>query len=144
MSKTPYICNVFQKSKYFNSVPKYQVYNTALMSANIGRGFEKEYTDSKRWRRWAESAVGAYLVGNADEYGYQVYYWREDNQEVDFVLEKKGKTIAIEVKSGRRSTNDGISVFSKKFSPKLAFVVGSGAMSFEDFFTMDLGILFEE
>lgn len=144
MSKTPYICNVFQKSKYFNSVPKYQVYNTALMSANIGRGFEKEYTDSKRWGRWAESAVGAYLVGNADEYGYQVYYWREDDQEVDFVLEKKGKTIAIEVKSGRRSTNDGISVFSKKFSPKLAFVVGSGAMSFEDFFTMDLGILFEE
>ena len=131
-------------ARKFNSIPKYQVYNTALMSANTGRGFEKEYTDSKRWRRWAESAVGAYLVGNADEYGYQVYYWREDDQEVDFVLEKKGKTIAIEVKSGRRSTNDGISVFSKKFSPKLAFVVGSGAMSFEDFFTMDLGILFEE
>ena len=131
-------------ARKFNSVPKYQVYNTALMSANTGRGFEKEYTDSKRWGRWAESAVGAYLVGNADEYGYQVYYWREDDQEMDFVLEKKGKTIAIEVKSGRRSTNDGISVFSKKFSPKLAFVVGSGAMSFEDFFTMDFGILFEE
>lgn len=131
-------------ARKFNSVPKYQVYNTALMSANTGRGFEKEFTDSKRWGRWAESAVGAYLVGNAEEYGYQVYYWREENMEVDFVLEKKGKTIAIEVKSGRRSTNDGISVFSKKFSPKLAFVVGSGAMSFEDFFTMDLGILFEE
>ena len=71
-------------ARKFNSVPKYQVYNTALMSANIGRGFEKEYTDSKRWGRWAESAVGAYLVGNADEYGYQVYYWREDDQEVDF------------------------------------------------------------
>ena len=131
-------------ARKFNSIPKYQVYNTALMSANTGRGFEKEYTDSKRWERWAESAVGAYLVGNAEEYGYQVYYWKEENMEVDFVLEKKGKTIAIEVKSGRRSTNDGISVFSKKFSPKPAIVVGSGAFSFEDFFTMNLENLFEE
>jgi predicted AAA+ superfamily ATPase len=131
-------------ARKFNSVPKYQVYNTALMSANIGRGFEKEYTDSKRWGRWAESAVGAYLVNNAEEFGYQVYYWREDNMEVDFILEKKGKTIAIEVKSGRREINNGISIFSKKFSPKLAIVVGSGAFSFEEFFTMDLGNLFEE
>ena len=101
-------------------------------------------TDSKRWGRWAESAVGAYLVNNAEEFGYQVYYWREDNMEVDFILEKKGKTIAIEVKSGRREINNGISIFSKKFSPKLAIVVGSGAFSFEEFFTMDLGNLFEE
>lgn len=130
-------------ARKFNSIPKYQVFNTALMSANTGRGFEKEFTDSKRWGRWVESAVGAYLVGNAEEYGYKVYYWREDNYEVDFVLEKKGVLIAIEVKSGRRTTNEGIAIFSKKFSPKMAFVVGSGALSIEEFLTLDLEMLFD-
>ncbi|MCQ2233710.1 MAG: AAA family ATPase [Paludibacteraceae bacterium] len=130
-------------ARKFNSIPKYQVFNTALMSANTGRGFEKEFTDSKRWGRWVESAVGAYLVGNAEEYGYKVYYWREDNYEVDFVLEKKGVLIAIEVKSGRRMTNEGIAIFNKKFSPKMAFVVGSGALSIEEFLTLDLEMLFD-
>lgn len=131
-------------ARKFNSVPKFQVYNTALMSANAGRGFEREFTDPKRWGRWAETAVGAYLIGNAEEYGYQVYYWREENMEVDFVLEKKGETIAVEVKSGRRTSNEGLSAFSKKFAPKMAFVVGSGAFSFEEFLTLDLGAFFDE
>lgn len=130
-------------ARKFNSIPKYQVFNTALLSANTGRGFEKEFTDFKRWGRWVESAVGAYLVGNAEEYGYKVFYWREDNQEVDFVLEKKGVLIAIEVKSGRRTTNEGIAIFNKKFSPKMAFVVGSGALSIEEFLTLDLEMLFD-
>lgn len=130
-------------ARKFNSIPKYQVFNTALLSANTGRGFEKEFTDSKRWGRWVESAIGAYLVGNAEEYGYKVFYWREDNQEVDFVLEKKGVLIAIEVKSGRRTTNEGIAIFNKKFSPKMAFVVGSGALSIEEFLTLDLEMLFD-
>ncbi len=130
-------------ARKYNSIPKYQVFNTALMSANAGRGFEKEFTDSKRWGRWVESAVGAYLVGNAEEFGYKVYYWREDDKEVDFVLEKKGVLIAIEVKSGRRTSNEGIAIFRNKFSPKLAFVVGSGALSVEEFLTLDLANLFE-
>lgn len=130
-------------ARKFNSIPKYQVYNTALMSANTGRGFEKEFTDSKRWGRWVESAVGAYLVGNADEHGYKVYYWRENDCEVDFVLERKGETVAIEVKSGRRKTNEGMSVFCKKFSPKMALVVGSDALSVEEFLSTNLGNLFE-
>ncbi len=129
-------------ARKFNSVPKYQVFNTALMSANAGRGFEKEFTDSKRWGRWVESAVGAYLVGNAEEYGYKVYYWREDNMEVDFVIERKGTIIAIEVKSGHNTTNTGLSVFSRKFSPSKSFIVGSEAFNLEDFLTLDLEVLF--
>lgn len=31
----------------------------------------------------------------------RLYYWRERSQEVDFVLERKRKLTAIEVKSGR-------------------------------------------
>lgn len=130
-------------ARKFNSLPKYQVYNTALMSANAGRSFEKEATDPERWGRWAESAVGAYLVSRAEEVGFKVYYWREDNKEVDFVLQKREKLVAIEVKSGHRTTNEGIAVFQQKFNPHKAFVVGSGLFSFEEFLQLDLELLFE-
>ena len=56
-------------ARKYNSIPKFQVYNTALLSANAGRGFETEFTDPKRWGRWTESAVGAHIVGNAEEVG---------------------------------------------------------------------------
>ena len=125
-------------ARKYNSIPKFQVYNTALLSANAGRSFESEFTDPKRWGRWAESAVGAHIVGNAEEVGYDVYYWRENDLEVDFVLVKNGEIVAIEVKSGTRTTNKGLPVFMDKFSPKMAFVVGSEAISIEEFLLMDL------
>lgn len=130
-------------ARKYNSIPKFQVYNTALLSANAGRGFETEFTDPKRWGRWAESAVGAHIVGNAEEVGYDVYYWRENDLEVDFVLVKNGAIVALEVKSGSRTTNKGLPIFMNKFSPKMAFVVGGEAISIEEFLLMDLERLWE-
>ena len=59
------------------SVPKYQVYNNALLTAYKGRGFVTDRTDTRTWGRWVESAVGAHLLSMADELDYKVYYWRE-------------------------------------------------------------------
>ena len=125
-------------ARKYNSIPKFQVFNTALMSANAGRSFEAEFTDPKRWGRWVESAIGAFLVGNAEEVGYDVYYWRDGDLEVDFVLVKNGEIIGIEVKSGTRTTNKGLQVFRDKFSPKNAFVVGGEAFGIEEFLMLDL------
>lgn len=41
--------------------------------------------------RWVEAAVGAHLVNHPLSEGYTVFYWRHRSDEVDFVLEKKGK-----------------------------------------------------
>ena len=46
-----------------------------------------------------ELTVGVQLV-RTDE---SLYYWREGNDEVDFVLKKGRKLYAIEVKSGRKN-----------------------------------------
>ena len=93
------------------SVPKYQVYNNALMTAYVGRGFAKDRVDTRAWGRWVESAVGAHLMSMADELDYDVYYWREgskgEDKEVDFIVSFGGKLMAIEVKSGRRGMNSG-------------------------------------
>ena len=99
--------------------------------------------DPKAWGRYVESAVGAYIVSQAQICDYKAYYWRDSHDEVDFVLHRRGKTIAIEVKSGRRTTNNGLPKFEKAYHPHRAFVVGSGGLSFEEFLSMDLNLLFK-
>jgi len=44
----------------------------------------------------------------------QLYYWRDGNNEVDFVYED-GHTFAIEVKSGRKQTSKGMEAFMSRF-----------------------------
>ncbi len=130
-------------ARKYNSVPKLMVYNTALLSALSGMTFQKAFTTPKEWGRWVESAIGAHILNTAEENDFDVYYWREKNEEVDFVIAHNHQCIAIEVKSGRRTMNKGLSVFSQKYQPKHAFVVGSGGIPIEEFLSLDLSTLFE-
>ena len=125
-------------ARKYNSIPKYQVYNNTLMTAYKGRTFEKDRIDPRVWGRWVESAVGAYLLSMAEELEYQLYYWREGTDEVDFIIVTGGECIAIEVKSGRRGMNSGLPKFVKAFHPKRSFVVGTSGVSLEDFLKSDL------
>lgn len=124
------------------SIPKYQVYNNALLTAYKGRGFEADRTDTRAWGRWVESAVGAHILSMAEELDYEVYYWREPSRkkdendkdkEVDFIIVRDGEVTAIEVKSGRRGMNSGLPAFVEAFHPKRSFIVGTGGVSLEDF-----------
>lgn len=130
------------------SIPKYQVYNNALLTAYKGSSFHTDRTDTRRWGRWVESAVGAHLLGMAEEADYQVYYWREParnkadkDKEVDFIIVNDGEVTAIEVKSGRRGMNSGLPAFGEAFHPRKSFVVGSGGVSLEDFLRCDIEAL---
>ena len=129
------------------SIPKYQVYNNALLTAYKGRSFLTDRTDTTLWGRWVESAIGAHLLGMAEEADYQVYYWREParnrddkDKEVDFIIVNDGEVTAIEVKSGRRGMNSGLPVFVETFHPEKSFVVGSGGVSLEDFLRCDIEV----
>jgi len=55
-----------------------------------------------------ELAVGAELVQQPG----QVFYWRERNDEVDFVYQYRGDLYAIEVKSGRKKSGKGLLAFA--------------------------------
>ena len=131
-----------------SSIPKYQVYNNALLTAYKGRSFPLDRTDTMLWGRWVESAVGAHLLGMAEEVDYQVYYWRESARskaerdlEVDFIVVSSGEVTAIEVKSGRRGMNSGLPTFEEAFHPKRSIVVGTGGVSLEDFLSCDIETL---
>ena len=58
-----------------------------------------------------ESAVGAQMLQLPGE----LFYWRENNAEVDFVYRHHEKLYAIEVKSGQRKSAKGLSVFIERF-----------------------------
>ncbi len=129
-------------ARRYASVPKYQVYNNALMNAYSSAGFEEQRLDLERWGRLVESAVGSHLLNYADKLDYKVYYWREKNNEVDFIVERNRKLWAIEVKSGKRGMNKGLGLFREAFSPYRALVVGTDGISVEDFLSYDLGDFF--
>lgn len=129
-------------SRKYASIPKYQVYNNALRSVYVGKSFEYTRTNPRLWGRWVESAVGAYLVNHADQEGLKVYYWRDKADEVDFVIERLGEVVAIEVKSGLDAHNKGLSTFRERFHPSKSLIVGTDGIPLEEFLQISLRLLF--
>lgn len=130
-------------ARKYKSVPKYQVYNSGLLSATSSLNFNDAYLNPQQWGRWVETAVGAYLINHADRLEYKLYFWRNDGNEVDFILQSSKKLVAIEVKSGRRQNNQGLPIFSEQFHPDVELVVGGEAFGLEQFLTLSIEQLLE-
>lgn len=124
------------------SIPKLQVYNNALKTVYSPLTFEQAITDRKAWGHIFESGIGAYLVSQAFVHRFDVFYWRERNDEVDFILRKKGSVVAIEVKSNAEKRTEGLDKFKELFKPQTSFIIGDGGISAEEFFSMDIRKLF--
>jgi predicted AAA+ superfamily ATPase len=128
------------------SSPKLQVFNTALISAQDHLGFETMRANGEFWGRQVESAVGAHLINSSLSFGAQnveVFYWRDGNYEVDFILRKGHESLLIEVKSTKKRTSlPGISAFIKNFGPHRSLLVGSQGIPVEEFLLMKITDLF--
>ena len=125
-----------------SSIPKFQVYNNALKTIYSPHTFEHSMMDRKVWGHIFESGIGAYIVSQAFVHRFEVLYWRERNDEVDFVLRKKGSVIAIEVKSNAEKNTTGLETFKKLFKPQTALIVGDGGIRADEFLSMDIRRLF--
>ncbi|MES2768693.1 MAG: ATP-binding protein [Bdellovibrionota bacterium] len=81
--------------------PKIIVHDNALM-----RCFERPITErisSEKFGRYFENTIGARLI----EAGWELYYWKDRDKEVDFVaLGPGGEKYAIEVKSAKTKISD--------------------------------------
>jgi len=116
------------------SSPKLQVFDTALLSALSGYRFEEAQADREYWGRLTESAVGAHLANAAAAGKCEVFYWRDRNREVDFVVRAGRRLTAIEVKSGRaREVLRGMQAFNEAFKPDRLLLVGEDGIAVEDF-----------
>jgi predicted AAA+ superfamily ATPase len=116
------------------SSPKLQVLNVALMTAQSGLTLQEARADREFWGRLVESAVGAHL-SNAEASGEcAVYYWRERNREVDFVVKVGRRVTAIEVKSGRAPlAHPGLAAFAETFKPQRSLLIGGDGIPLEEF-----------
>jgi predicted AAA+ superfamily ATPase len=116
------------------SSPKLQVYNTALMTAGSGLTLPEVRSEPELWGRLVESSVGAHLANAAAAGECELFYWRERNQEVDFVVKSGRRLVAIEVKSGRApQTHPGIAAFSAAFRPQRSLLIGADGIAVEEF-----------
>ena len=118
------------------SSPKLQVLDTALLTALSGYSFEEARADREFWGRLVESAVGAHLANAAAAGACELFYWRDRNREVDFVVRAGRRLIAIEVKSGRvTDTLPGMEAFASAFKPQRKLLVGGDGIPVDEFLT---------
>ena len=65
---------------------------------------------------------------------YELFYWREVSKEVDFVLRRGGKLLALDVRTGNRRTSlPGIATFDEAFGPAKKLLVGTGGFRSRNF-----------
>ena len=89
-----------------------------------------------------ESAIGAHLLNYSLTEGFRVYYWRHRNDEIDFVLEKRGKIIGLEIKSGTAKKINGMENFRKEFDPDKVLLIGNKGLSWQEFLQINPNELF--
>lgn len=125
-----------------SSSPKFQVHNTALISAQRNESFKEILDKPDEWGRLVESAIGAHLVNHSITEKFNLYYWRERNDEIDFVLERKGKVIGLEVKTSSVGSTSGMTAFKKKFNPDKVLLIGNAGLPWQDFLQINPATLF--
>jgi hypothetical protein len=104
------------------------------MSAQPGRTLATARKDLRYWGRVVESAIGAHLANAAATGMFELYYWRDRNREVDFIVRQGESVTAIEVKSGRRGEClPGMDAFTTIFHPSRTLLVGGDGIAIEDF-----------
>lgn len=126
-----------QKVRQRSSSPKFQVHNTALITAQQPLNFKDVLQKPGDWGRWVESSVGAHLLNNSLSEEYQLFYWRHRNNEVDFIIENKGKIIGLEIKSGKTQKSSGIDAFKNQYNPDKIFLVGDSGIPWQEFLKMN-------
>lgn len=76
-----------------------------------------------------ENYVNFHLTYN----GYKTYYWESDRgAEVDFVIQRDGKIIPVEVKSADNTRAKSLKVYMDTYSPEYAIKLSAKNFGFED------------
>ena len=125
------------------SSPKLVLWNNALVTASDNRTFSSARTDTAWWGRLVENAVGASLLNAFRTTGKTIFYWKDRNAELDFVVETSDALYGIEVKSTKPKRPKGLQEFLKRYPEAHPIIIGPGGyMDFEEFFRADPNAIF--
>lgn len=114
-----------------SSSPRLMVHDPSLMTASW-KGSDNILKNPSSRGHLVETAVGAYLIARGKIDDFDVYWWRDGNDEVDFVIQQNSDIIAIEVKSGRIKKS-GMTAFLARQPKAQPIIVGSRNASVESF-----------
>ncbi len=133
-----------EKIRQRGSSPKFQVLNNALTTAQMNQTYDEVKSTPQSWGWLVESAIGAYLYNTCKYGNINIYYWRNKDKEIDFLLEKGGQLIAIEVKSSQRIKKmPGLDYFTKSFKNVKPILVGKSGISIGEFLKINPDDLFD-
>ncbi len=120
------------------SSPKLLILNNALVNVAMARQFDQAVRDSVLWGRLVENAVGAHLFNSFLGTGLEIFYWREGEMEVDYVVKRGTDLLALEVKSNGKRKEDGMRAFLGRYPKARSLKVGGadGDLTAEDFLRM--------
>ncbi|MGN0077491.1 MAG: ATP-binding protein, partial [Coriobacteriales bacterium] len=104
------------------SSPRLLVHDPSLMTSSW-RSASSLTADPSQRGHLVETAVGASLLAWGQREGFEVYWWRDGGDEVDYVVQRGEEVAAIEVKSGRVKPT-GIVGFCQRYPQARPLVVG--------------------
>jgi predicted AAA+ superfamily ATPase len=115
------------------SSPRLMAFDTSLIAASVYDGVDALLSNSDRRGHLIESAIGANLLARSKQEHFEVFWWRDGGDEVDFVLKSGERVTALEVKSGRNRKAGGILAFKKRFPQAMTLLIGDSNNPIEDF-----------
>jgi len=115
------------------SSPRMLVHDTSLMVTASAEHRDVLLSDPEQRGHLVETAVGAYLMARSHKEHFQLYWWRENNKEVDFVIKKGRKRTSIEIKSGRPKGRSGLNTFLSEYPGTFSLIIGSKDYPLEEF-----------
>jgi predicted AAA+ superfamily ATPase len=120
-----YYLSLFESAFLIKTIPKYNNQDYKIKSSspkiltlapcfyNIFNAKDEKYSFV------FESSVGAKLLQIANK----LYYWRQDNYEVNFIMQWRKRIYAIEVKSGRKVRAGGLEKFISIYTDAIPVVI---------------------
>lgn len=134
-------------SKYGRSVakkrssPKLQVFANGMATA-CGARWRRGMDPEVRGRCY-ESLIGAHLRCSVLGTLFSLTWWRNGNNEVDYVLARGEDILAIEVTTSATHSRRGLDAFKKEFPASKTMLVGADGLPIEEFLSRTPNELFE-
>ncbi len=125
------------KGRSRGSSPKFVLWNNALVNALDLRDPGAARADRSWWGRVVENAVGAHLLNHLAGPSHEISWWRDRDDEVDFVVRSGRNLWGLEVKTGRDRVAGGMRAFLAKHSAARPLLIGEGGLALEKFFATD-------
>ena len=108
------------------SIPKILVYDNGLITSMAGVNFNTAKKDKMLWGRLVENSIGARLYFIFNKLSGELYYWRDRDNEVDYVARLGDKIIGIEIKSGMPDKNPAaLAIFKRKYKNSKTVIISN-------------------